>query len=145
MKLAVWAIWILVAGVLFVAEMLTLTFYLLWLGVGALVGAFVAFFVPDSLWLQVLFGSIVSIILSVFSKRITKDVRFGREYQDAIDTLVGKTGIVVKEITEETNGIVKVGGDTWSATADEAIGEGERVVILKRHSTIVYVKKECEE
>lgn len=144
MKLAVWVIWLLVAGVLLVAEMLTLTFYLLWLGVGALIGAFVAFFVPDSIWMQVLCASIISIILSVFSKRITKDVRFGREYQDAIDTLVGKTGIVVKEITEETNGIVKIGGDTWSATADQPIGEGEKVVILKRHSTIVYVKKESE-
>jgi membrane protein implicated in regulation of membrane protease activity len=133
-----WVIWLLLAGGLFIAEMLTLTFYLLWLGIGALVGACVALFVSN-LWVQVVCASIVSIVLTIFSKPLVRKFRIGKGYKDAVDTIVGKTGIVMQDITEETNGIVKIGGDTWSATASESIMQGEKVAIVERRSTILVV------
>ncbi len=135
-----WVIWLLLAGGLFIAEMLTLTFYLLWLGIGAIVGAGVALFVPN-LWVQVVCASIVSLILIAFSKPIVRKLRIGKGYEDAVDTIVGKTGIVIQDITEEMNGIVKIGGDAWSATASEAIAQGEKVVIVKRRNTVLVVRK----
>ncbi|WP_028400029.1 NfeD family protein [Ectobacillus panaciterrae] len=138
--MAGWVIWLLLAGGLFIAEMLTLTFYLLWLGIGAIVGAGVALFVPN-LWVQVVCASIVSLILIAFSKPIVRKLRIGKGYEDAVDTIVGKTGIVIQDITEEMNGIVKIGGDAWSATASEAIAQGEKVVIVKRRNTVLVVRK----
>lgn len=58
--------------------------------------------------------------------------------------LVGRKGIVMQAITSEVNGIVKVDGDTWTAIADAPIEAGEKVVVIKRHSTILQVKKESE-
>ncbi|MGQ0417277.1 NfeD family protein, partial [Bacillus sp. HC-TM] len=60
------------------------------------------------------------------------------------DMLVGKRGLVMQAITNEANGIVKVDGDTWTAIADSSIDAGEKVVVIKRHSTILQVKKESE-
>ncbi|MGQ0454440.1 NfeD family protein, partial [Bacillus sp. SS-TM] len=65
-------------------------------------------------------------------------------FTDTVDMLVGKRGLVMQAITNEANGIVKVDGDTWTAIADSSIDAGEKVVVIKRHSTILQVKKESE-
>lgn len=67
-----WVIWFIIAGILFIAEMLSITFYMLWLGIGAVVGGLIALFAPDALLLQVTVGAIVSLTLTFFTKRISK-------------------------------------------------------------------------
>ena len=42
--MAAWVIWFIIAGILFIAEMLSITFYMLWLGIGAVVGGLIALF-----------------------------------------------------------------------------------------------------
>ncbi len=37
--------------------------------------------------------------------------------------------------------LLKVDGDTWTAIADDPIDVGEKVVVIKRHSTILQVEK----
>ncbi|MDM5193321.1 NfeD family protein [Bacillus hominis] len=142
--MAGWVIWFIIAGILFIAEMLSITFYMLWLGIGAVVGGLIALFAPDALFLQVVIGGIVSLTLTFFTKRISKNFREAKGFTDTVDMLVGKKGIVMQAITREANGIVKVDGDTWTAIADTPIDAGEKVVVIKRHSTILQVKKESE-
>ncbi len=48
--MAAWVIWFVIAGILFIAEMLSITFYMLWLGIGAVVGGLIALFVPEHLF-----------------------------------------------------------------------------------------------
>ncbi|MFS8351536.1 NfeD family protein [Bacillus nitratireducens] len=142
--MAGWVIWFIIAGILFIAEMLSITFYMLWLGIGAVVGGLIALFAPDALFLQVVAGAIVSLTLTFFTKRISKNFREAKGFTDTVDKLVGKKGIVMQTITSEVNGIVKVDGDTWTAISDIPIDAGEKVVVIKRHSTILQVKKESE-
>ncbi|WP_020060945.1 NfeD family protein [Bacillus sp. 123MFChir2] len=139
-----WVIWFVIAGLLFIAEMLTVTFYLLWLGIGAVVGGLIGLFVPNSLLLQVVIASVVSLSLTFFTKRISKNFREAKGYTDAVDQLVGKKGIIVQAVTNEAHGIVKIEGDMWTAVSDEPILDGESVIIVKRSSTVVHVKRECE-
>ncbi len=98
-------------------------------------------FAPDALLLQVTVGAIVSLTLTFFTKRISKNFREAKGFTDTVDMLIGKRGIVMQAITNEANGIVKVDGDTWTAIADSSIDAGEKVVVIKRHSTILQVKK----
>ncbi|WP_214328809.1 NfeD family protein [Bacillus paranthracis] len=142
--MAAWVIWFIIAGILFIAEMLSITFYMLWLGIGAVVGGLIALFVPEALLLQVIVGGIVSLTLTFFTKRISKNFREAKGFTDTVDMLAGKKGIVMQAITNEANGIVKVDGDTWTAIADDPIDAGEKVIVIKRHSTILQVKKESE-
>lgn len=64
-----WVIWFIIAGILFIAEMLSITFYMLWLGIGAVVGGLIALFAPDALLLQVTVGAIVSLTLTFFYEK----------------------------------------------------------------------------
>ncbi len=140
--MAAWVIWFIIAGILFIAEMLSITFYMLWLGIGAVVGGLIALFAPDALLLQVTVGAIVSLTLTFFTKKnFKKTFEKQKGFTDTVDMLVGKRGIVMQAITNEANGIVKVDGDTWTAIADSSIDAGEKVVVIKRHSTILQVKK----
>jgi inner membrane protein len=136
-----WAIWLIVAGVLFIAEMLTLTFYLLWLGVGALIAVAVALISPDGFYVQALAGGIAALALTVFTKPLTRRFRQSRGYRDAIEELVGKQGIVVESISPGSPGIVKVGSESWSATSIDFLLKDDQVRVISRGTTVLEVQK----
>ncbi|SDD72270.1 Membrane protein implicated in regulation of membrane protease activity [Paenibacillus sp. UNCCL117] len=136
-----WAIWLIIAGVLLIAEMMTLTFYLLWIAVGAAVAAAMAWLWPGLVIWQVFAGCIVVLVLTIFTKPITRRFRSSGSYRDAVDELVGKTGVVLEPIEPGAQGLVRVGSEMWSARAEERIAEGETVTVQARSSTHLFVQK----
>lgn len=136
-----WAIWLIVAGILLVLEMMTMTFYLLWLCIGSLVAAVVALVAPEAYFWQVAAGCLVALVLTVFTKPLSRKFRAAKGFKDIGTELVGKQGIVVEPIEPGQYGIVKVGGDSWSATATVPIGRDEKVRVLERGSTIIEVER----
>ncbi|MFE4714119.1 MULTISPECIES: NfeD family protein [unclassified Paenibacillus] len=139
--MVIWAIWFIVAGLLLVVEMMTLTFYLLWLCIGAVVAGLVSLIVPDAILLQVVLGSLVAIGLTVFSKPIVARFRSSRGFKDTGTDIVGRQGIVVEPIEPGRYGQVKVGGDTWSASSSQVLDKDEVVRIIGRSSTIIEVER----
>jgi inner membrane protein len=136
-----WLIWLIVAGLLVIAEMLTLTFYLLWLGVGALAAMIADFIVPGAWVTEVVVGCVVALLLTVFTKPLTRKLVKARGFKDAVDVLVGKEGTVIEEISAGQRGIVKVGGELWSAESEESLKKGETVVVVERGSALLQVAK----
>lgn len=136
-----WAIWLIVGGVLFIAEMLTFTFYLLWLGIGAIVAAAVAWAAPELFVWQALAGGAAALILTIFTKPLTRRIREARGYSDAIDELVGKPGIVIEDIVDGKPGIVKVGSETWSAVSQQQLHKNEKVMVIRRGTTVLEVQR----
>ncbi|KIL35832.1 hypothetical protein SD71_10540 [Cohnella kolymensis] len=136
-----WAIWLIVGGVLFIAEMLTFTFYLLWLGIGAIVAAAVALAAPETFVWQALAGGAAALILTVFTKPLTRRIREARGYSDAIDELVGKPGIVIEDIIDGKAGIVRVGSETWSAVSQQQLLKNEKVMVIRRGTTVLEVQR----
>ncbi|MDQ8733063.1 NfeD family protein [Paenibacillus sp. LHD-38] len=136
-----WTIWLILAGILFVVEMLTLTFYLLWLGIGAIVAAVIDWFWPGSFVAQLAAGCIVVLILTVFTGSITRRIHSSRGYKDAVDDLVGKQGIVLEEAGAGAPGIVKVGNETWSAVSNTPLVKGELVQVISRGNAVLQVEK----
>jgi membrane protein implicated in regulation of membrane protease activity len=136
-----WAIWLIIGILLVVAEMTTLTFYLLWLGIGALSTALVAWLCPDLIWLQLLVGIAVAIGLTVFTRPLTRKARSSKGFTDIIYTLVGQQGIVLEAITLEGLGIVKVGNETWSAASNEFLDIGTHIIVVQSRNTILEVQK----
>jgi membrane protein implicated in regulation of membrane protease activity len=136
-----WAIWLIIGGILLIAEMLTLTFYLLWLGIGAWVAAVVAWIAPDGMVLQILAGCIAALALTFFTKPLTQRIRLSKGFIDPIDEMIGKEGVVVEEIALGKHGIVKVGNETWSASSQGYLPKGEMIIVVARGTTIVEVKK----
>lgn len=136
-----WIVWLIAAGIILVLEMFTLTFYMLWFCIGALVAALVAWIAPDAYLLQVVAGSIVTLVLTIFTKPISKKVRSSKGFQDTGTELVGRQGVVVDPIEPGQYGIVKVGSDTWSAVSAQLLAKDERVRVISRSSTIIEVER----
>ncbi|RUS45387.1 NfeD family protein [Cohnella sp. AR92] len=135
-------IWLIVGFVLLIAEILSLTFFLLWLALGAFAGALAAWLAPDSFFVQALAAVIVAAALTGFTRPLTRKFRrSGKGYEDAIDHLVGKQGIVVEAIEEGKPGIVKVGSEMWSAVSDETLDRNDTVIIIRRGTAQVEVQK----
>lgn len=139
--MAGWLIWLIIAGVLFVVEMLTFTFYLLWLSVGAAAAALTCLVFPELISVQLLTGGAVSLILTIFTKPLTKWIKTGSEFRDSILELVGKEGVVVEAIAPGKPGIVKIGNESWSATAAQPIEAGQYVTVIHRGTTMLEVEK----
>ncbi|GKU80380.1 NfeD family protein [Paenibacillus sp. L3-i20] len=136
-----WLIWLIVAGLLIVVEMLTLTFYLLWLGIGALAAAVVDVIAPGALLLEVVIGCTVALLLTVFTKPLTRRIQHSRGFKDSVDELVGMSGTVLEAVGTDKPGIVKVGNETWSALSDETIEKGESIIVVGRGSAILHVNR----
>lgn len=121
-------LWIFVAAVCFIGEILTAGFFILWFGIGASVAAILSYLGFDSLIQSIAFILVSLILLLVsrpFALRVTKD----SPKKATSERLIGQKGIVVEEISLQNGGIVKVEGDTWRAVSNQNIKEGEFVYI----------------
>ncbi|WP_276358221.1 NfeD family protein [Cohnella caldifontis] len=136
-----WAIWFIIGVILLIAEMLTLTFYLLWLGIGAIAAGVIALALPGSFTAQGITCAVIALLLTLFTKRLTRVIRVSKGYHDPIDELIGKHGIVEEDVGEGKPGIVKVGGETWTAVSKQNLRKGEAVVVVDRGTTTLEVEK----
>lgn len=140
--MSVWALWLIAACLLLLAEMLTLTFYLLCLSAGAVAACLTSLLWPDNIWLQMGVGSAAALVSTVFSRRWTERLRMkGKGFRDTGTEIEGRQGIVVQDIEAGRFGMVKVGGDTWTASAETALAAGETVRVVRRSATIIEVKR----
>ena len=136
-----WVLWLIAAGVFLLFEMFTITFYSLWLCIGALAGLIVSLIAPEAYVAQVVVACLVALLLTIFTKPISRKLRSSKGFHDTGVELVGREGFVTEPITPSKYGIVKLGGDTWSASSTDYLDKGARVKVIARSSTRVEVEK----
>ena len=143
-----WAIWLSLAFLLGVAEVMSLDFVLIMLAVGALAGAGVAVLAPSLWWLQVLVAAGVSVgmLLALRPTLLTK-VRNMPGYRSSAAKMVGSTGVAVSEISK-AGGEIKVDGQSWTArpySSDIVIERGTEIEVYEIDGAIavVYPKHEA--
>lgn len=128
-----WLMWLLLAVVLGAAEMLTLTLGFGLLAAGALVAAVVAG-LGGPLALQVAAGVVTGGVGLLAVRPIAKrHMALPPMVREGSDALVGRPGVVIREVTA-TRGLVHVGGEDWSARSydeDQVIPVGARVDVLE--------------
>lgn len=114
---------------LVVVEILTLTFYAIFLAVAAFVVA-LCLHSGLSLTLSLCIGGALAVICSlVFQKNFQKK-RFQSAPVSPFANLMGQKGIVSESIDAQSlQGAVVIDGTTWRATSDTAIAQGENVVV----------------
>ncbi|MFC7623133.1 NfeD family protein [Microlunatus sp. GCM10028923] len=111
----VWAIWLALALLLGIAEILSLDLVLIMLAVGALAGAGVAVVAPDLWWLQIGVATAVSLItLLLLRPTLLDKVRNMPGYRSSTDKLLGASGVAMSAI-DKSGGEVKLDGISWSA------------------------------
>jgi membrane protein implicated in regulation of membrane protease activity len=138
-----WLIWLVVSVGLVIAEMFSLDLVLIMFASGALAGALAAG-VGAPLILQGLVFALVSVLaLGVarpLAKRrlaITQDpVRHG------IDAIRGSSALVLERV-DEFNGLVKIGGEQWTARSHDSTqvieaGQTVQVIEIKGATALVW-------
>lgn len=145
-----WIFWIVLGVVLIIAEIFTLGFVLFWFGLGALAAAF-AGWLGAGLGFQFLIFALVSVVLTVMSRKIFTGL-YRRDEANALktgmDALPGQIGTVTTASRGALNeSAVKVYGSVWTAfPVDDGklLEEGEKVEVVYVKGSSIYVRRAGE-
>jgi membrane protein implicated in regulation of membrane protease activity len=137
-------IWIIIGIILLIIEAITVSFVSIFFAIGCFIAGLVSLVVP-SIGVQVVVMCIVSGIGVVFGRKILQRYfEVNKEVKSStIDALIGKSGIVVKDINQDDIGLVKIDGEVWSATSTnfEYIPKDSNVLIESIDGVKLVVKK----
>ena len=135
-----WQVWLVVSGICFIVEIITVGFLFFWFGIGALIAMIFSLF-TSKIFIQ-------STILLFLTKPFVKKF-LNKDSQTITGTfsIIGQTAIVTKEInTAMAQGQVRVNGEIWSAKTanNEIIPVGTNVKVLGISGVKVVVEKISE-
>lgn len=128
-----WQIWLIIAGVALIVEIMTVGFLVFWLAIGALIAMVVSFFI-DSILVQTAVFVVSSAILIFATKPFVKKFANTKNVKTNAFSIIGKEGLVIKEIDSiYEKGQVKVSGETWTAIGkdDEKIPVGTKIKVTE--------------
>lgn len=138
-----WLLWIILSGILLILEIFTSGFLLIWPGIGAFL-SFIAAICGVDITIQVMIFTVSTILLLLFMKPILNKFVKVKETPMNNKSLIGKTGIVLKELSKiEQTGQIKIEGEIWTAipTDDSIIQVNEKVTIEQIDGVKLIVKK----
>ena len=138
-----WQIWLIIAILFFILEMMGPGFLLFWFGVGALITTVVSIFV-DNVIIQIGVFAISSTLLLFCTKPFVKKVTKNETVLTNVYSIIGKNGIVTKEInTLKGSGQIKINEELWSAksSTNDIIPEGTTVTVLQIDGVKALVEK----
>lgn len=94
-----------------------------------------------SIIVAMIVASILAILYITIGRRHIRQRITILTHRTNIDKLMGQTGRVVRSITPDTPGIVRVGDEDWRALSDEVLYEKDRIEVLAIEGVSVKVKK----
>ena len=134
-------VWLVVAILFGIGELLTTSLTLIWFSIGALVVLALSSFI-SSIILQVIIFAIISIsLLVIVTKKIVKKDK-NYKYETNLQGILSKRWVVREDILPYKTGIVIVNGEEWSAIGvnNETIEKGTTVEVIKIEGVKLVVK-----
>lgn len=132
--------WTIIFLILLFVELITINLVSIWFAIGALFSAIVSIF-TDSVLIQFLTFLLVSIVTLIITKPVVKKINKKKFTPTNLDRVIGQQGVVTKRISKDSYGLVKVFGSIWTATSDDFIDVGSRVIVQKIDGVKLIVKK----
>lgn len=131
--------WLILAAVMLVIELATVSLVSIWFVAGALVAALLAF-LHLGLWIQIAAFILVSVVLFCFFKdRLQAFFRYRHDGSGA-SLILGKTGKVTSPIQEHQDGRILVDGQDWKASAPQSLPTGTAVKVIGMHGVTLDVE-----
>ncbi|MDP5225960.1 MULTISPECIES: NfeD family protein [Arthrobacter] len=127
-----WALWLVTLLVFAVIELLSLDFIFLMLSGASLIALLVAL-TGAPFWLQVVVFCVAALLMILFVRPLAlRHLRKGPpDSLSNVDRLIGASVVVLEEVTAR-GGLVKIGGDVWSARTDGApLSPGQSAQVQK--------------
>lgn len=136
-------IWFLLFLVLLIIEIFTVDLVSIWFALAAVIVGFLSLAI-DSVVIQTVIFIVLAIVLLVISRPFMKKMKVRKVVPTNLDRVIGRDGVVTREITEDEPGEVKVLSTLWTAIADEELSVGDKVVVEKIEGVKIIVKKKGE-
>ncbi len=136
-----WQIWLIIAGLFFVGEIITVGFLVFWFGIGALLAMIVSLFTSNIIIQTTVFIISSAILLFITKPFVNKFANVKSTKTNAF-SIIGKNALVIKEINSHSVGQIKINGEVWSAEAEnnETIEKDSEVEIVKINGVKAIVK-----
>lgn len=133
----VFLIWIIIAVIFVVAELISFGFILVFFGVGAVVAGLCAYLFNMSIVWQIVVFLAASIATLAALRKMSIKTFHGNQNNTLEDdyhsSIVGKTAVISKDIIPPAAGEVKYSGSFWPAVADTVLNAGQTVEISARN------------
>lgn len=129
--------WLIIAAVLIILEIITISLTSIWFAVGAFAAALVTT-ATDNLWIQLGVFIALSVILWIFTRPVAmKYLKLGR-VKTNVESLAGQKAIVTETINNiEAKGHAKINGLEWTArSADNTVIDEGAFVVIKEVSGV---------
>lgn len=137
----IWHIWIIVALLLLILEVLTTGFVTICFAIGAFCGALVSYF-DGSIKLQLIIFAVTSLLCALLLRPVFVRFLSRKHVETNAESMIGKTATVIEPINNGT-GKVSIYGEHWKAVSEnnEVIDKGDKVTIININSLILTVRK----
>ena len=114
-----WQIWLIAAGIFFVAEIITVGFLIFWLGVGAILAMIVSLFTNNIIIQTAVFVISSTILILATKPLVNRFTKNDKKVSTNVYSIIGKKGVVTQDINiVEGKGQIKINGEIWSAMCD---------------------------
>lgn len=139
-----WWIWLIIAFVIGIIEVSSVTFVLLWFAIAALVTAFFGLAIHN-VWIQLLVFAVLGVALFLATRPLARKWKQKKSYPDRTETMVGLTGVVVTGEEPGAFATVRVQGDLWSARSNSRLVAGQKIIVRAASATVLTVEPTREE
>lgn len=142
-----WIIWLIVAALLIIVEVLTQMVWTLCLAIGCIVALLLSLSGIDAIW-QIVTMAAASVVaflwlMPVFQKWHEESrKREKRDDRTGMDALLGRHAIVTEEIQPGKLGRARIDGDNWQVRSSDTqtIKCGSEVVVTSYDSIVLHVQ-----
>jgi membrane protein implicated in regulation of membrane protease activity len=135
MVMDAWMLWILLAVILAVGEMMSVSFFLAPFAVGALLGGLADLAGASAVVAFLVFLMSSGLLFGVVRPIARRHLRTPAQLRTGTAALIGRTAVVTELIDNVAgSGSVKLDGELWTARAyeeDEVIATGRRVHVVE--------------
>ncbi len=112
---------------------------LVFIGVALIVAGLVTW--PFYSWkLSLLVTSILCALYLVLARRYVQRWKTSGTAKTNIDAIIGRTGIVLEDISRTGGGLVRVSNENWKASSTEDIKKGDEIIVIKVTGVTLDVK-----
>lgn len=140
----IWLVFVIIGLVLVLLELVigveTTGFDLVFLGSAFVLGG-LATWPAHSFVVTTVVVTVICVAYMAIGRRYVHRWAAVRKSKTNVDAIVGRTGIVLRGISRNVDGRVKVGSEDWRARATEDIEEGAEIVVTDVTGATLIVEK----
>lgn len=114
-------------------------FDLVLIGSILVMGGFAGIF--SSTPIALIVSSVLAVIYIMYGRNKIKSKLILTTHKTNIDALIGKKGVVIRSITPDTAGMVRLNDEDWRATATVTLFEKDKVVVESLEGVTLKVNK----